>query len=108
MPARSTRACSECCLPPSRCSPRTTKLPPVSHARQSVPQRRAAALHNKARATAAEIKPLVGETGATYRSYFVGAAELGPDRDIPAPDVSTGPREMAWMPPRTTSAVTAA
>ena len=22
---------------------------------------------------------------------------VGPDRDIPAPDVNTGPREMAWM-----------
>jgi glutamate dehydrogenase (NAD(P)+) len=30
---------------------------------------------------------------------FVSAIEMiiGPDRDIPAPDVNTGPREMAWM-----------
>jgi glutamate dehydrogenase (NAD(P)+) len=40
----------------------------------------------------------VAELERLCRSYF-SAIELviGPHRDIPAPDVNTGPREMAWM-----------
>jgi glutamate dehydrogenase (NAD(P)+) len=40
----------------------------------------------------------IGELERLCRSY-VSAIELviGPHRDIPAPDVNTGPREMAWM-----------
>jgi glutamate dehydrogenase (NAD(P)+) len=39
-----------------------------------------------------------GELERLCRSFF-GAIEtvVGPMRDIPAPDVNTGPREMAWM-----------
>jgi glutamate dehydrogenase (NAD(P)+) len=39
-----------------------------------------------------------GELERLCRSYF-SAIEMvvGPTRDIPAPDVNTGPREMAWM-----------
>jgi len=39
-----------------------------------------------------------GELERLSRAYF-GAIEheVGPYRDIPAPDVNTGPREMAWM-----------
>jgi glutamate dehydrogenase (NAD(P)+) len=40
----------------------------------------------------------VGELERLCRSFF-SAIEMivGPFRDIPAPDVNTGPREMAWM-----------
>ena len=40
----------------------------------------------------------VGELERLCRSFF-SAIEMvvGPYRDIPAPDVNTGPREMAWM-----------
>jgi glutamate dehydrogenase/leucine dehydrogenase len=40
----------------------------------------------------------VGELERLSRAFFRGIAPLvGPELDIPAPDVNTGPREMAWM-----------
>ncbi|MBV6645982.1 MAG: Glu/Leu/Phe/Val dehydrogenase [Cyclobacteriaceae bacterium] len=39
-----------------------------------------------------------GEIERLTRSYTQAMYEIfGPDRDIPAPDMGTGPREMAWM-----------
>ncbi|HNP17433.1 MAG TPA: Glu/Leu/Phe/Val dehydrogenase [Fulvivirga sp.] len=39
-----------------------------------------------------------GEIERLTRSYTLALIEIfGPDRDIPAPDMGTGPREMAWM-----------
>lgn len=39
-----------------------------------------------------------GEIERLTRSYTQAMAGVfGPDRDIPAPDMGTGPREMAWM-----------
>lgn len=39
-----------------------------------------------------------GEIERMTRAYTVAMAEIfGPDRDIPAPDMGTGPREMAWL-----------
>ncbi|MDH3711251.1 MAG: Glu/Leu/Phe/Val dehydrogenase [Cyclobacteriaceae bacterium] len=39
-----------------------------------------------------------GEIERLTRAYTVALAEIfGPDRDIPAPDMGTGPREMAWL-----------
>jgi glutamate dehydrogenase/leucine dehydrogenase len=39
-----------------------------------------------------------GELERLSRSFFWAIEnEVGPYRDIPAPDVNTGPREMAWM-----------
>ena len=39
-----------------------------------------------------------GEIERLTRAYTVAMAEIfGPDRDIPAPDMGTGPREMAWL-----------
>jgi len=39
-----------------------------------------------------------GEIERLTRSYTQTLNEIfGPDRDIPAPDMGTGPREMAWM-----------
>ncbi len=43
-------------------------------------------------------KMSVGEIERLTRSYTRAMLEeIGPDRDIPAPDMGTGPREMAWM-----------
>lgn len=40
----------------------------------------------------------VGELERLSRSFFAAIdMVVGPYRDIPAPDVNTGPREMAWM-----------
>jgi glutamate dehydrogenase/leucine dehydrogenase len=40
----------------------------------------------------------VGEIERLTRSYTTSMTEIfGPDRDIPAPDMGTGPREMAWL-----------
>ncbi len=39
-----------------------------------------------------------GEMERLIRSYTMALQEIfGPDRDIPAPDMGTGPREMAWL-----------
>ncbi|QSE98429.1 Glu/Leu/Phe/Val family dehydrogenase [Fulvivirga lutea] len=39
-----------------------------------------------------------GEIERLTRSYTLAMLEIfGPDRDIPAPDMGTGPREMAWL-----------
>ncbi len=39
-----------------------------------------------------------GEIERLMRSYTTALVEIfGPDRDIPAPDMGTGPREMAWL-----------
>jgi glutamate dehydrogenase (NAD(P)+) len=44
-------------------------------------------------------KPLsLGELERLSRAFFWAIEhEVGPYRDVPAPDVNTGPREMAWM-----------
>ncbi|WP_422361227.1 Glu/Leu/Phe/Val family dehydrogenase [Reichenbachiella sp.] len=40
----------------------------------------------------------LGEIERLTRAYTQNMHEIfGPDRDIPAPDMGTGPREMAWM-----------
>ena len=40
----------------------------------------------------------VGEIERLTRAYTVSMKDVfGPDRDIPAPDMGTGPREMAWI-----------
>jgi glutamate dehydrogenase/leucine dehydrogenase len=39
-----------------------------------------------------------GEIERLTRSYTLALIEIfGPDKDIPAPDMGTGPREMAWL-----------
>ena len=39
-----------------------------------------------------------GEIERLTRAYTMALQEIfGPDRDIPAPDMGTGPREMAWL-----------
>ena len=39
-----------------------------------------------------------GEIERLTRAYTTSLVEIfGPDRDIPAPDMGTGPREMAWL-----------
>lgn len=39
-----------------------------------------------------------GEIERLTRSYTTSMADIfGPDKDIPAPDMGTGPREMAWL-----------
>ena len=39
-----------------------------------------------------------GEIERLMRAYTLAMIEIfGPDRDIPAPDMGTGPREMAWL-----------
>ena len=39
-----------------------------------------------------------GEKERLMRAYTMALQEIfGPDRDIPAPDMGTGPREMAWL-----------
>jgi len=39
-----------------------------------------------------------GEIERLMRAYTVSMLDVfGPDRDIPAPDMGTGPREMAWL-----------
>ena len=39
-----------------------------------------------------------GEMERLIRAYTMALQEIfGPDRDIPAPDMGTGPREMAWL-----------
>jgi|TARA_B100000575_G_scaffold292381_1_gene300576 glutamate dehydrogenase (NAD(P)+) len=39
-----------------------------------------------------------GEMERLMRAYTMALQEIfGPDRDIPAPDMGTGPREMAWL-----------
>ncbi|MEJ2005080.1 MAG: Glu/Leu/Phe/Val dehydrogenase [Cyclobacteriaceae bacterium] len=39
-----------------------------------------------------------GEIERLTRAYTLSMLEIfGPDRDIPAPDMGTGPREMAWL-----------
>ncbi len=39
-----------------------------------------------------------GEIERLTRAYTLALIEIfGPDRDIPAPDMGTGPREMAWL-----------
>lgn len=39
-----------------------------------------------------------GEIERLMRAYTLGMADIfGPDKDIPAPDMGTGPREMAWL-----------
>ncbi len=39
-----------------------------------------------------------GEIERLTRAYTMSMIEIfGPDRDIPAPDMGTGPREMAWL-----------
>ncbi|RZK25701.1 MAG: Glu/Leu/Phe/Val dehydrogenase, partial [Hymenobacter sp.] len=40
----------------------------------------------------------LGELERLTRAYTVAMKDVfGPDRDIPAPDMGTGPREMAWI-----------
>ncbi|WP_345239780.1 Glu/Leu/Phe/Val dehydrogenase [Nibrella saemangeumensis] len=40
----------------------------------------------------------VGEMERLMRQYTVAMLDVfGPDKDIPAPDMGTGPREMAWL-----------
>ena len=40
----------------------------------------------------------VGELERLTRAYTLSMKDIfGPDRDIPAPDMGTGPREMAWL-----------
>ena len=40
----------------------------------------------------------VGEIERLTRAYTISMKDVfGPDRDIPAPDMGTGPREMAWI-----------
>jgi len=40
----------------------------------------------------------VGELERLTRAYTISMKDVfGPDRDIPAPDMGTGPREMAWI-----------
>lgn len=39
-----------------------------------------------------------GEIERLMRQYTIGMLDVfGPDKDIPAPDMGTGPREMAWL-----------
>ena len=39
-----------------------------------------------------------GEIERLMRAYTQAMASVfGPDKDIPAPDMGTGPREMAWL-----------
>lgn len=39
-----------------------------------------------------------GEIERLVRAYTLGMLDIfGPDKDIPAPDMGTGPREMAWL-----------
>jgi glutamate dehydrogenase (NAD(P)+) len=39
-----------------------------------------------------------GEIERLIRGYTIGMLDIfGPDKDIPAPDMGTGPREMAWL-----------
>ncbi|QHT69705.1 Glu/Leu/Phe/Val dehydrogenase [Rhodocytophaga rosea] len=39
-----------------------------------------------------------GEIERLMRTYTIAMLDIfGPDRDIPAPDMGTGPREMAWL-----------
>ena len=39
-----------------------------------------------------------GEIERLIRGYTLGMLDIfGPDKDIPAPDMGTGPREMAWL-----------
>ena len=39
-----------------------------------------------------------GEIERLVRAYTMSMIDVfGPDKDIPAPDMGTGPREMAWM-----------
>ena len=39
-----------------------------------------------------------GEMERLIRAYTLGMQDIfGPDKDIPAPDMGTGPREMAWL-----------
>jgi glutamate dehydrogenase/leucine dehydrogenase len=39
-----------------------------------------------------------GEMERLMRAYTIAMLDIfGPDRDIPAPDMGTGPREMAWL-----------
>lgn len=39
-----------------------------------------------------------GEVERLMRAYTLAMAEVfGPDKDIPAPDMGTGPKEMAWL-----------
>jgi glutamate dehydrogenase (NAD(P)+) len=39
-----------------------------------------------------------GEIERLMRAYTIAMLDIfGPDRDIPAPDMGTGPREMAWL-----------
>ena len=39
-----------------------------------------------------------GEIERLMRAYTQAMADVfGPDQDIPAPDMGTGPREMAWL-----------
>jgi glutamate dehydrogenase/leucine dehydrogenase len=39
-----------------------------------------------------------GEIERLMRAYTLGMLDIfGPDKDIPAPDMGTGPREMAWL-----------
>ena len=43
-------------------------------------------------------KMSAGEIERLTRAYTQSMSEIfGPDRDIPAPDMGTGPKEMAWM-----------
>ncbi len=40
----------------------------------------------------------VGEMERLMRAYTIAMLDIfGPDKDIPAPDMGTGPREMAWL-----------
>jgi glutamate dehydrogenase (NAD(P)+) len=44
------------------------------------------------------IKMSAGEIERMTRGYTLALKDVfGPDRDIPAPDMGTGPREMAWL-----------